>query len=104
MIWFEAPEWTLHVIHPALMEPHCLAVVDMDGDGDVDAATCAYGDKVAAWFENDGKGKFTTHVVGTDQAAYDLRAFDMDTDGDLDLLIAGQASENVVWLENPRVR
>lgn len=104
VIWFEAPDWTLHVIHPTLMEPHCLAVVDMDGDGDVDAATCVYGDKVAAWFENDGKGKFTTHVVGTDQAAYDLRAFDMDTDGDLDLLIAGQASENVVWFENPRVR
>ncbi|MFN0197719.1 MAG: FG-GAP-like repeat-containing protein [Planctomycetaceae bacterium] len=101
VIWFEAPEWTLHVIHPTLTEPHCLAAVDLDADGDIDAATCAYGDKVAAWFENDGKGNFTTHVVGTDQAAYDLRAFDMDEDGDLDLLIAGQASQNVVWYANP---
>ncbi|MDA0832770.1 MAG: VCBS repeat-containing protein [Planctomycetota bacterium] len=103
VVWFEAPDWKIHVIHPTLMEPHCLAAVDMDGDGDIDAATCAYGDKIAAWFENDGKGNFTTHVVGTDQAAYDLRAFDMDNDGDLDLLIAGQASQNVVWFANPRV-
>ena len=54
-----------------------------------------------AWFENDGRGNFTTHIIGTDQAAYDIRAVDMDRDGDLDLLIAGQASKNVVWCENP---
>jgi hypothetical protein len=50
---------------------------------------------------NDGKGKFTTHIIGTDQAAYDIRLVDMDADGDLDALIAGQQSNNVVWYENP---
>ena len=67
----------------------------------LDAATCAYVSRVAAWFENDGKGNFTTHVVSDDQAAYDIRAVDMDGDKDLDLLIAGQLSHNVVWYENP---
>ena len=55
----------------------------------------------AAWFENDGKGKFTTHIIHDDQAAYDIRLVDMDADGDLDALIAGQQSKNVVWYENP---
>ena len=43
-----------------------------------------------------------THVIGRDQAAYDIRAVDLDRDGDLDLLVAGQISRNVVWYENPR--
>ena len=101
VIWYEAPHWKQHDIHPTLAGPHCLVVVDMDGDGDIDAATCAKEDQVAVWFENDGQGNFKTHLVGTNQAAYDIRAFDIDTDGDLDLLIAGQASSNVVWYENP---
>jgi len=91
-----------HVIHASLLEPHSLVVVDLDGDGDIDAATCTYGDRQAVWFENDGRGRFTSHLVGADQAAYDIRAVDLDLDGDLDLLVAGQASKNVVWFENPR--
>lgn len=94
--------WKLHEIDPQILEPHSLQVADFDGDGDLDAATCAYGDRVCAWYENDGRGRFTKHVVATAQAAYDLRAVDMDVDGDLDLLVAGQASENVVWFANPR--
>lgn len=101
VIWFEAPNWTLHEIHPTLKEPHCLTVQDLDGDGDIDAATCAYGDKLAAWFENDGTGRFQTHIIGRDQEAYDIRAVDLDGDGDLDFLIAGRGSKNVVWYENP---
>jgi hypothetical protein len=101
LIWFENPNWTIHDINTELLAPHCLQVVDMDGDGDVDAATCAYESEIAAWFENDGRGNFTTHIVGDDQAAYDIRALDMDGDDDLDLLIAGQNSKNVVWYEHP---
>lgn len=100
VIWFEAPDWKLHEIDATIKEPHSLQVLDLDGDGDTDAATCAYGDRVCAWYENDGRGTFTKHVVATDQAAYDLRALDMDRDGDIDLLVAGQQSENVVWYEN----
>jgi hypothetical protein len=103
LIWFENPTWAIRKINSELEFPHCLQVVDMDGDGDVDAATCAYGSRIAAWFENDGRGNFKTHVVATDQAAYDLRAVDMDGDSDLDLVIAGQQSKNVVWCENPRL-
>lgn len=101
VIWYEAPDWKQHNINSTIKEPHCLVAIDMDGDKDIDAATCAYGDATCAWFENDGKGNFTTHVVAKDQEAYDIRAHDLDSDGDLDLLIGGRGSNNVVWFENP---
>lgn len=101
VIWFEGPNWTLHEIHPTLKGPHCLVVADLDADGDIDAATCAKDDRLCYWFENDGSGRFASHLVGREQAAYDIRAVDMDADGDLDLLVAGQTSRNTVWYENP---
>lgn len=102
VIWFEAPHWKLHEIHPSLQEPHSLIALDMDHDGDIDGATCAFGAKEAWWFENDGHGRFTPHRVASNQEAYDIRALDMDQDQDLDLIIAGRASKNVAWYENPR--
>ena len=104
VLWFEAPEFTMHEINPDLEGPHSLAIGDVDGDGNIDATTCAKDSRIAAWFENDGKGGFTTHHINEDQAAYDIRLIDMDNDGDLDVLIAGQESKNVVWYENRRLR
>ena len=100
VVWYEAPKWTPHEINPNLTGPHSLAVGDIDGDGDIDAVTCAKDDFIAAWFENDGKGNFTTHPIYADQSAYDIRLVDMDGDGDLDVLIAGHLSANVAWYEN----
>ena len=91
----------INVIDADIQEPHCLVVQDLDGDGDIDAATCAYGSELCVWYENNGKGEFARHVVGDKQQAYDIRAVDMDLDGDLDLLVAGRASNNVVWYERP---
>jgi hypothetical protein len=101
VIWFEGPNYIEHTIDASLQEPHCLVVVDLDRDGDLDAATCAYGSKLAVWFENDGHGNFVSHVIGRDQEAYDIRAVDLDGDQDLDLLVGGRASNNVVWYEQP---
>lgn len=104
VVWFEGPEWTEHPVHPTLREPHCLVVQDLDGDQDVDAATCAFGDKQAFWFENDGRGTFTSHLIGRNQEAYDIRAVDIDGDDDFDFLVAGRGSNNVVWYENPGLK
>ena len=100
VLWFEAPDFALHEINADLVGPHDLAVGDIDQDGDIDAVTSAKDDFTAAWFENDGRGGFTTHIIHEDQAGYDIRLVDMDADGDLDVLIAGQNSENVAWYEN----
>ncbi|MBL8175515.1 MAG: VCBS repeat-containing protein, partial [Bryobacterales bacterium] len=104
LVWYEAPNWTPHQINTQLVGPHSLAIGDINGDGFIDAVTCAKDSGVAAWFENDGKGNFTTHHIHEDQSAYDIRLADMDRDGDLDVLIAGQQSENIVWFENTRQR
>jgi len=99
-LWMEGPDFRIHEINPDLVGPHNLAVGDIDGDGDVDAVTAAKDSFVVAWFENDGKGSFTTRPIYDDQAGYDIRLVDMDGDGDPDVLVAGQNSENVVWYEN----
>jgi len=84
-----------------LSGPHCLTVVDLDGDGDTDAATVGKDDFRAVWYENDGKGVFKVRDIDDHQAAYDLRSLDMDGDRDPDLLVAGQLSRNVVWVREP---
>ena len=100
LVWFEAPNWTPHEVAPWIVGPHSLVLGDIDGDGDLDAVTCAKDSGTAAWFENDGKGNFTTHHIYENQAAYDIRLVDMDGDRDLDVLVAGQEMKNVVWFEN----
>jgi hypothetical protein len=102
VLWFRGPDFAQIEIDPEIVYPHNLALADLNGDGHIDAVTCGKeADGVAAWYENDGKGGFTKHVIGTNQGSYDTRVVDMDADGDLDVLIAGHASNNVVWFENP---
>jgi hypothetical protein len=101
VVWFEATHWHRRTILASIREPHCLIAADLDGDGDLDAATISRKDFLAVWFENNGRGKFTVRNIARNQSAYDLCAADMDGDGDFDLIAAGAESDNVVWLENP---
>jgi hypothetical protein len=102
IVWYEAPDWKAHEVNDRIVGPHSLAMGDIDGDGDIDAVTCAKDSATAAWFENDGRGNFTTHHIWENQAAYDVKLVDMDRDGDPDVVVAGQESRNVVWFENRR--
>ncbi len=102
VLWFKGPKFKLIEIDPKILFPHSLDLADLDNDGDLDAVTCSKDAvDVAAWYENNGKGKFTRRVITTKQGSYDTRAIDMDGDGDKDILIAGHTSNNVIWLENP---
>ena len=106
LLWFEGPSWAVRDIDTGIQYPHSLAVGDLDGDGDLDAVACSAvydkqpKDPTLAWFENDGKGRFTTHVLSRTQASYHVTLVDMDGDRDPDILVAGQESRNVVWYEN----
>jgi hypothetical protein len=102
LLWFKGPEFEPIEIDAEFDGPHTLVTADLDGDGDTDVATCgreAAG--VAAWFCNDGHGKFERFEIDSRQGSYDLRAVDIDGDGDLDLLNAGHQNQNLVWYENP---
>ena len=102
VLWFEAPTWKPHVIDDTINSTHSTDFGDIDGDGDIDMSTVGYESKLAVWYENDGKGNFTRHVLSRDQMAYDTMITDLDGDGDKDILVAGQRSQNVVWFENPK--
>lgn len=104
-LWFKGPDFRPIVIDNTIEGPHCLVTTDLDGDGDVDFATCGRDiTGQAVWYENDGTGQFKRHEIDNNQGAYDIRAVDMDGDKDLDLLIAGHGSRNVVWYENTMKR
>jgi hypothetical protein len=102
VLWFKGPKFEPLEIDPDLDGPHCLALADLDADGDVDAVTCGRNlDGLAVWYENNGKAGFTRRLLGRNQGSYDIRTVDLDADGDLDVLIAGHFNANVVWYENP---
>jgi hypothetical protein len=102
VLWFEAPDWKPHMIDDTIDSTHSTDFGDIDGDGDIDMSTVGYESKLAVWYENDGKGNFTRHILSRDQMAYDTMITDLDGDGDKDILVAGQRSQNVVWFENPK--
>ena len=100
VFWYDGETNEKTVVDAEVESPHSLVLADLDNDGDLDGATCAFGSSRLSVYTNDGKGAYTRIDVDTDQKSYDLRAVDMDSDGDLDLLNAGQRSENIVWYEN----
>ena len=82
---------------------------DIDGDGDLDVISAAYGnidntiDGRVSWFENtDGQGTFSSakliHVG--DEQVDTVVAIDIDGDGDLDLASTFYRTGELGWFEN----
>jgi len=69
-------------------------VLDLDGDGDTDfvQAEADHPDGRVAWFENDGSGNWTRHIIkakGDRQDFHSLVVADFDLDGDADVFSGG---------------
>ncbi|MCB1079847.1 MAG: VCBS repeat-containing protein, partial [Verrucomicrobiae bacterium] len=65
VLLFRGPAFEKVEIDPDIQFPHSLDLGDIDGDGDTDAVTCGKeADGVAAWYQNNGNGGFTKHVIG----------------------------------------
>lgn len=92
-----------HLVFDGYSYPYGIAAGDIDGDGDLDitSADCKPNDSVY-WFENDGAGTFTKHLVqDNDPERLERHALgDIDGDGHLDIVIVKNNRGHLVWFEN----
>ena len=75
-----------------------VAVVDLDGDSDVDILVAAEDEEVLCWYENGG-GSWTRHAIDddTDKELFTVFAVDVDGDSDVDVFSASQ-DDREIWL------
>lgn len=120
LLWFAnnpdpaAGPWQDHVLTTDCPRAYDVVLVDLDGDGDLDAASSGYTSGQVNWYENPGANGWAQpwprHTI--DHAmpeARTIRAGDFDRDGDVDLLASAAAQpdnstglqSHLVWYENP---
>jgi len=101
--------WSRKEIVPSVRNGHSLAVIDFDGDGNLDIwyaemTLGGYRDAVNRILFGDGKGNFPRDMIiskGID--VHDSEIADLDGDGDLDILgkpYDGDAPRIDIWLQN----
>ena len=90
--WYQNPgdgtgNWEKHIIFTGYSLNN-MDVADVDNDGDMDVSTneLIKSQKLLV-FENDGKGKFTEHLIDSGKDMHlGARFYDLDNDGDIDIV------------------
>jgi hypothetical protein len=80
-----------------------LAAGDLDGDGDLDLTAADADGRCLYWFENDGWGNFTRHIIQENhpQPRLERHALgDVNGDGRLDVVIVENWHGDLLWFEN----
>ncbi|MBM4048946.1 MAG: VCBS repeat-containing protein [Planctomycetes bacterium] len=80
-----------------------LAVADLDKDGDLDVTAADADGRCLYWFENDGRGNFTRHVIQEKhpQPRLERHAIgDVNRDGHPDVVIVENFHGDLLWFEN----
>lgn len=113
LVWFEnggRPEvsdsWKRHVISTDIRRAYDVVLVDLNGDGRLDAAASAWVGNHFAWFENPGstaadeewQKRLIDENVNTSR---NIRVSDFNRDGRADLLCTAHAAPLTAWYEQP---
>jgi hypothetical protein len=114
LAWFEndgVEGYTYHAIESSFRSYYAAPVlpIDLDRDGDVDVVAgtfgasgpcCSTADDDVVWWENDGSGNLSRHVIEKVFAGpWNLFVLDLDGDGDNDVLGAADYGYEIAWWE-----
>jgi hypothetical protein len=99
----EPVRFTEHLIRDKYGYAYGIAAADLDGDGDLDLVSSDTTGDTLLWFENDGKGNFTQHIIQKDEPGWFERMAigDIDGDGKPDVVVVKNKDGDVVWFQNP---
>ncbi len=92
---FAPPQW----ITTTAVQARGMDIADLDGDADVDVISASSWNDQVFWYENDGSGSFSEHLVAVADGTWCLEAVDLDGDGDSDILRTSPY-DNINWYEN----
>ena len=106
LAWWQNPGvagevWTKHQIASDFVEAFLIRLVDIDGDGDLDAIASGITENTVHWFENtDEIGEsWSQHLVyDLGDMVRSIEGVDIDNDGDMDITAAGGSV--MCWLNN----
>lgn len=113
LVWFENSghparddAWKRHVITTDLMRAYDVALVDLNGDGRLDAAASAWVGNHFAWFENPGPDGFDQEwkkrlIDENINETRNIRVADFNGDGRPDLLGTARTAPLLAWYEQP---
>ncbi|HPQ41516.1 MAG TPA: VCBS repeat-containing protein, partial [bacterium] len=85
----DGSSWTETVVDPAFFEATSISCADIDGDGDMDIAGCAYGSNEIRWWKNtagDGSSWSMDSIDDDFDDGRHVECYDMDGDGDMDII------------------
>ena len=104
-------QFSEHLIHDKYGYAYGIAAADLNGDGFIDLVSSDTTDDktpeknngTLLWFENDGKGKFTQHIIAKNEPGWfeRLAIGDIDGDGHPDVVVVLNRAGSVVWFRNP---
>jgi len=91
LVWFEGPDWKMHVVADGLFHPHSLAAADFNKDGCMDIFVGEMGlgrreNPRLLIYLNNGDGSFAEHLVSKGIPTHEAKVADFGNTGKLSIV------------------